>query len=238
MSQRRFWVLSLARRYARRRARRELDGVWVAGLDEARALAAAGPVIFAATHVSWWDAFMVVLADTALGTTSHCLMDAENLARLPFFGWIGAIPIDRSGGSKARAGLRRAAELTAAPHAALWIFPQGRQRPAHLRPLGLQPGVELLARLCKAPVVPVSLSYQFREGERPAALLRFGAPLSGGGLAELEGALIAGLDEIDSFVDQGPAAAPAFSALVSGPAAPSQDGLGARILRWIGGRRA
>lgn len=234
MSRRKAWVLALARRYARRRARRELDGVWVSGLEPARALAATGPVIFAATHVSWWDAFMVVLADEALHTTSHCLMDAENLHRLPFFGWIGAIPIDRSGGAKARAGLRQAAELTAAPRAALWIFPQGRQRPAHLRPLGLQPGVELLARLCKAPVVPVSLSYLFREGERPAALLRFGAPLSGGGLGQLEAELIAGLAEIDAFVEGGAAAAP-FAALVAGPPAPSQDGLGSRILRWIGG---
>lgn len=64
-----------------------------------------------------------------------------------------------------------------------------------------------------------------------------GAALSGGGLAQLEGSLVEGLDEIDTFVDQGPAAAPTFSALVAGPAAPSQAGLGARLLGWFGGPR-
>ncbi len=237
MSQRSPRVLALARRYGRRRMRRELDGLWVSGLEHAQAAVRAGPAIFAATHVSWWDAFVIVAVDEALSTTTHCLMDADNLERLPFFGWIGAIPIGR-GGARARAGLRHAATLTKSPGEALWIFPQGRQRPAHLRPLQLEPGVRLVARLCRAPVVPVSLNYLFRESERPAALLRFGPAITADNFDStvLESALVDGLDLIDRFVDTGEST-PAFSPLVPAPLAPTQDGLGARMLRWLGQRQ-
>jgi 1-acyl-sn-glycerol-3-phosphate acyltransferase len=227
MSQRKPWFLSLVRRYVHRRLRREFDGVWVAGLSEAAALLRQGPVIFAPTHVSWWDAFLVVAVDQALDSTSHCLMDAENLRKLPFFGWIGALPIDRAGGARARAGLLAGAQRAQKPGEALWVFPQGRQRPSHLRPLDLQPGIRLVERLSPAPIVPVALTYLFRQTERPAALLRFGRPISGPLLPELEVALIDGLSEIDRFVDtgQGP-----FVPLIGGPATAAQAGIGARAL--------
>jgi len=227
MSQRKPWFLSLVRRYVHRRLRREFDGVWVAGLSEASALLRQGPVIFAPTHVSWWDAFLVVAVDQALDSTSHCLMDAENLRKLPFFGWIGALPIDRAGGARARAGLLAGAQRAQKPGEALWVFPQGRQRPSHLRPLDLQPGIRLVERLSPAPIVPVALTYLFRQTERPAALLRFGRPISGPLLPELEAALIDGLSEIDRFVDtgQGP-----FVPLIGGPATAAQAGIGARAL--------
>jgi 1-acyl-sn-glycerol-3-phosphate acyltransferase len=227
MSQRKPWFLSLVRRYVHRRLRREFDGVWVAGLSEAAALLRQGPVIFAPTHVSWWDAFLVVAVDQALDSTSHCLMDAENLRKLPFFVWIGALPIDRAGGARARAGLLAGAQRAQKPGEALWVFPQGRQRPSHLRPLDLQPGIRLVERLSPAPIVPVALTYLFRQTERPAALLRFGRPISGPLLPELEAALIDGLSEIDRFVDtgQGP-----FVPLIGGPATAAQAGIGARAL--------
>ena len=83
---RRPWFLHLARRYVRRRMRGAFDGVYVAGLAAARERAARRPLIFAMNHVAWWDAFVVVTIDEALDTESYCLMDTENLVRLPFFG--------------------------------------------------------------------------------------------------------------------------------------------------------
>ncbi len=203
---RRPWVLQLARWYGRRRVARAFDGLFVEGLERAQAEAARGPVIFAMTHVSWWDPFVVVLLDEALGTESYCLMDAENLARLPFFGWIGAVPLRRAQPRQAIADLRRHAELLDRPARALWIFPQGTQRPSHLRPLGLHRGVGLLAEERATPVIPVALSYAFRERSEPTITVNIGEPCVArrvGAPAELERRLIAGLDRNDGFVVAG-----------------------------------
>lgn len=209
------------RRLARARVAGALDGLHVSGLDLARESLARGPVIFACTHVAWWDVFVLLLLDEALGGRGRALMDAENLDRLPFFRWVGALPLDRSGGARARSGLRDAAAWPDAPGKALWVFPQGRQRPAHLRPLGLARGIVLLARTSGAPVVPVALDYGFREGERPAAVVRFGAPLTEARdlLPALEVALADGLSHVDRFLDGQPAE---FQALVP-PARPRGD---------------
>jgi len=141
---RRPWVLSIARWYAHRRMARAFDGVFVAGLEQARELATREPLVIAMNHVSWWDPFVVVLVDAALGAESYCLMDAENLERLPFFGWLGAVPLRRLEPRLALADLKQHAALLDRPGRVVWIFPQGEQRPAHLRPLGLQRGVSVL----------------------------------------------------------------------------------------------
>lgn len=235
---RRGWVLSLARPYVRRRLARELDGLWVSGLDRLAPLLATGPVVFAPNHVSWWDPMVLVALSGALPTEDYVLMDAENLRRLPFMGWLGAVPLRRGRREEARADVLAAAGLLDGPGRSVWIFPQGRQRPAHLRPLELRPGVEwLVAAAGGVPVVPVSLQYGFREGERPAALVRFGRARSARApvatlLPWLEAALVEGLGRCDAFLDQGLGD---FRPLVAPVGRPSEAGGGARVLSWLGG---
>lgn len=199
------WAAAAFAAYARRRFARELDGLFVAGLAQARAQVQAGPVILAATHVTWWDPLVLLVLDEALGADGRALMDAENLQRLPFFGAVGAVPIHRNSSMSAtRRDLAAAAALLDRPRRALWIFPQGRQRPASVRPLGLQPGIRLVARQAKVPVIPVALQYGWREGERPSVVAHFGAPLDGTHkrlLPQLEDALVAGLLEGETFLD-------------------------------------
>ena len=227
-------AVRLARPYVRRRVSRDLEGLWVSGLEPARRLLAQGPVLFAANHVAWWDPMLLVLLDEALASEGYALMDAGNLARLPFFGWLGALPLGR--GEAARTDLAAAAAQLRGPGRALWIFPQGRQRPAHLRPLGLKAGVMALAEQSGVPVLPVSLQYAFREAERPAALVHFGEARPASAPARellpwLEEALVSGLDTIDAFVDRHEGT---FDPLVAPPAASTQEGLGARVLSWLG----
>ena len=231
-SRQRPWVLRLARAYARRALRQRFDGVFVAGLDEARALIATRPVIFASNHVSWWDAFMLVTVDEALGGGGHAVMDEENLRRLPFFAALGAVPVDRSGGARLRRQLDGAAALVRAPGQSLWFFPQGRQRAAHLRPLGLLAGLRLIARRSGAVVVPVSLSYPWREAPAPSICVTLHAPIDGARkdlLDAVEAAIIAGLDAGDAALDAG--TRPAGVELVPAPPQKgAQDGAGARLL--------
>lgn len=219
------WALALARTYARRRLSRAMDGVWVHGLQQARAAVARGPVLLCATHAAWWDAFVICAADEALGADGYALMDDAQLRRFPFFGAIGAIGIDRSSPAAMRRGLRAAQEILS-ERRALWLFPQGRHRPTHLRPLGLGRGHELLAR--GVTVLPVALTYAFREAPQPSAVLSFEAPG-----ADVEAGLVAGLERIDRWVDTGEGA---FEQLIAPRGARIDRSPATRLLGALTGR--
>ena len=197
-------VLAVARGYVRRRVSRELDGVWVSGLDETRAALAARPLVFVANHVAWWDALLLVVLDQALGGLGWAVMDARNLRKLPFLGWLGALPLDRSSPDRSRECLENSAALLDRPGRCLWMFPQGRQRPAHLRPLDLKPGLQTMHASNPVDLVTVSINYVFLERSRPAAIVRFSAPIPGADvgahvlLPAVEGALLDGLKAIDA----------------------------------------
>lgn len=222
-------IATLFRAYTRWRLRRDLDGVWVAGLDELRDELARGAVVLAATHGSWWDGLVLIELDRALGRSTRVLMDAANLAAAPYLARVGALPLDRSSPARMRAGLRLGLDWLEAPGRGLWVFPQGRQRPHHLRPLGLQRGFELLASRTEGKVVPVALGYGFREASVPAAVVVFGAPVPA---AELEPALEQGLAQVDAFLDRG---AGPFTALVPSRHLRTDRGLGARALARLVG---
>jgi 1-acyl-sn-glycerol-3-phosphate acyltransferase len=234
-TRRKAWLMPLARRYVRRTLRARFDGVWVEGLARARREVEAAPVIVALNHVAFWDPLVALQLDTLLGTESHCLMDERNLAHYPFFGWVGAIPLARSTSKRTLGQLRSAAALLSAPRRALWIFPQGRQRPAHLWPHALSSGVAWLSREARAAVLPLAIDYAFREAREPAVLASFGSLIQAGHepmLGALEAAWIAALGRIDRFVDAGQGE---FEALVppkrgAGHAVPVLGRLLARLL--------
>ncbi len=201
---------------ARRRLARGLAGVSVHGLDAVRSLLAQGPVILAANHVCFYDSLLVVDLSHQLDARSHVLVDASRLDDHLFFVPFGAIGVDRRA---PRRGLKAAADALRGPSDALWIFPQGRYRPPHLRPLQLERGVEVVARSSGAPVVPVALQYSWVQEDRPTAFVRFGPPTAGR-VDELEEALVALLDTIDAEVVE----------RSSVPAAPTA---GSRVLSWL-----
>ncbi len=227
--------LALTRPYVRRRLARGLDGFYVDGLDQAREAVRRGPVILAANHVGWWDSFLVVALDEALGTEGYALMDAESVRRLPFFARLGALPLDRGGAATSRAGLRDAAAKLDRPGRALWIFPQGHHRPAHLRPLGFQGGVALLARLVpEASIIPIAIQYAWGERPAPAAWAHLGVPIPAAGaeVAAVERAVEDGLARIDAALAGN---ARSFPALVAPRVKSPEQGIGARLLGGRGG---
>lgn len=236
--------LRIARPYVRHRLQRQFESVRVAGLDEVRARAAKTPVILAANHVSWWDPLLLVALDEALGGEGYCLMDSKNLRDLPFFEWVGALPIDREHPRQAHRDLVRAAEMLTRPGQVLAIFPQGVQRPAHLE-LRLQRGIEVLAARAKAPVFPLAIRYDFGEGPRLRAHLSFGAPIDPGeqphgSLSHLvEAGIRNGLERIDEVVSGRPDAAVdlGFSPLFS-ERATGRIPLASRALTFFAGGRS
>jgi 1-acyl-sn-glycerol-3-phosphate acyltransferase len=219
----------------RRRLARGLDGFYADGVEEARDAARRGPVILAANHVGWWDSFLVVALDEALGTEGYALMDAESVRRLPFFARLGALPLDRGGAATSRAGLRVAAAKLDRPGRALWIFPQGHHRPAHLRPLGFHGGVALLARMVpEAVIIPIAIQYAWGERPAPAAWAHLGAPIpaADADVARLERAVEDGLARIDEALAGN---ARTFPALVAPRVKSPEQGIGARLLGGRGG---
>jgi 1-acyl-sn-glycerol-3-phosphate acyltransferase len=231
------WFLGLVRRYARRTVARDLDGLKVDGLERTRLEAARRPLILAANHVAWWDPFLLVTLDEALGTEAHALMDAANLDRLRFFSGIGCVPIDPA---NPRAGLRAAARLLDQPGRTLWIFPQGRLRPAHLRPLEFRGGVRHLARLAReAAVVPVGIQYAFGEGRYPAAYAAFGEPLDAADVGARDGVatLEAEVEHRLAHIDRHLAGEVEMETLVAGRGGRADEGVGARLLSTLFWRR-
>ncbi|MEO0605892.1 MAG: lysophospholipid acyltransferase family protein [Myxococcota bacterium] len=219
----------LFRRMIAGHLREGLDGIYVRGWREARDRVAEGPVVLAPTHVSYWDTLLLMTIEDLLESDAYALMDDDNYQRLPFFGWIGAIPVDRA---HARRALRTAVELLDRPGRMVIVFPQGRQRPAHLRPLDLQGGVATIGRMSGAMVQPLALTYVFHESPRPTVYLDFPDALEPGRdvrgfLSRLEASLIEGLERIDRGVEGETEFEPlvARSSLV-------RPGLGMRMLAW------
>lgn len=225
--------LRLARWYVRSRMKKNFDGVYLEGAPALRRLLQAGPVIFAPTHVAWWDPLFAVRIDEVLGAHSYALMERVNLTRLPFFGWLGAIAIDGENTREALGQLHASVALLDGPGKALWIFPQGEQRPAHLRPLGLKSGVAVLAESGGMPVIPLALNYLYRRTEKPAAFASFGQPIEPRGLSRraLLGALEAGLESALGRIDAFATRAEGDFEELSAPSANAAEPRAAKLLK-------
>ncbi len=111
-----------------------------------------GPVIIAPNHNSWWDPPLIGMASPR---EVYFLAKEELFTANRLFGWLirtyNAIPIRReTGGVEA---LRTALALLKEGKAVV-IFPEGTRNKTQQLLLPLKPGVYLLAKYSKAPVVP------------------------------------------------------------------------------------
>lgn len=115
-----------------------------------------GAAIIAAKHQSAWDTFALL---TVLSDPTYVLK--RELTWIPLFGWGlikgGMIPVDRSAGKEAVAGLIGKTRAALAESRQVIIFPEGTRRPPGAEPdykLGIVP----LYAACEAPCVPVALN--------------------------------------------------------------------------------
>ena len=166
-------------RHARTRLCRTFQEVRVWGLDEARVALQASPALIVANHTSWWDPMIAIaLSNHAFQADAYAMMDAENLTRLPFFAKVGAFGVNLGEPADGARSIRYAAKLLDTANKAVWIFPQGEERPAD-EPLSFRPGSSEIARVAKrAVVLPVAIRYVFAETEKPYAYVSIGAAFS------------------------------------------------------------
>ncbi|MGZ6163932.1 MAG: lysophospholipid acyltransferase family protein [Myxococcaceae bacterium] len=158
--------------YVRRKVRAGFRAVWLRGELPP---ASAGLLVYV-NHTNWWDGFVVHQLGKAAGWDGYALMEERNLARYPFLRHIGAFSVRRGEAASSLETLRYARELLRASGRAVFLFPEGEHRPPGELPLRLERGVEALARMSKAPSVPVAIRYAFFEHERPDVLLDVGTP--------------------------------------------------------------
>jgi 1-acyl-sn-glycerol-3-phosphate acyltransferase len=138
-------------------------------------------------------------------------MLSEQLRAAPLLRWAGCFGVEEGDVRDGVRAVRHAAALLDAPGRAVWLFPQGAQRPQWERPLGFRPGAALVARRASDAglahaVVPVSFHYELGERERPEAWVLIGEPLSLSPADPqevtrlLEAAVLRGLDELQRRV--------------------------------------
>jgi len=173
------------------------------------------PAIFTCTHTSWWDGYLTWPLNRALGgREAFMMMDEASLRHFRFFTWMGLYGVDRANPRAALRSIEYSADLLrAAPHRALWIFPQGAILPPDRRPLDLFPGVAHIARrvpLCD--VVPIAWRLEYRYEQRAEIFVRVGAPIrvtaaDGGGsralTARIDAALTAEADRLHAALTDG-----------------------------------
>src|SRR5690606_29163115 len=156
------WLQRIIQAYVRSRLRKNFADVRICGESTIKQELERGPVVLACNHVAWWDPLLLVQLDAFLGSDGYCLMDQESLRQLPFFRWVGALPIDRTSPTRAYRDIQMASSVLCQPRRVLAIFPQGEQRPAHL-PLAFRPGVAALAAHSGAPVIPLAIQYTYLQ---------------------------------------------------------------------------
>ena len=163
---------------ARRRLRRAFGSLRVEGLEATRSLVQRGPVVFVANHTAWWDPLVALhLSNDLLEVDAYALMDARNLRRLRFLGLVGGFGFELQSRTDGARAIRYGASLLDRPRRAVWVFPQGAERPAH-EPLVFAPGAARMAELGRnIRVVPVGLAYVHGSRERPELLVSLGPVL-------------------------------------------------------------
>ncbi len=151
--------------------------VRIHGAARARAAAAASPVLVTCNHTAWWDPLVALyLSRYVLEVEAFAMMDAANLRRLPFFGRVGAFGVDLGDAADGARAIRYAARLLRKSGTAVWLFPQGDERPI-TAPLVFRPGSAEIARLARGcRTLPVALRYEHGKTERPSLWISFGEP--------------------------------------------------------------
>jgi 1-acyl-sn-glycerol-3-phosphate acyltransferase len=139
------------------------------------------PMLWHATHVSFWDGYLALEVARFLGLEYRVMMLEENLKKFSFLRYAGAFGLERGTARGALESLRYAAtELHNPIPRAVLLFPSGEIGSPHQRPLAFESGIATLASLAakqqEVLVCPLAIRLEHGEKEKPQAFLRFGQP--------------------------------------------------------------
>ncbi|MBA2388996.1 MAG: 1-acyl-sn-glycerol-3-phosphate acyltransferase [Geodermatophilaceae bacterium] len=158
--------------------RRGLRGVWLRGELPP------GPIVLAANHHSWWDAFVLLAVLRQQNRRGALLMAGANLRRFPFLRRIGVL---------STAELRSALAAVRGQQV-LIVFPEGKLRAAGV-PGPLLPGATWLAATAPATLAVAAIRVGMRGHQWPEAYVELQAgPAREDGLPDTLAAAVDALD--------------------------------------------
>lgn len=206
----------------------------VHGLARTATLARKAPLLVVSNHTAWHDPLVVLALASALEVDAYAMMDAKNLAKLPFFRRVGAFGVDLASARDGARAIRYAASLLDRAGRAVWIFPQGETRPV-TDTLVLRGGAARVARLAaSARVVPMAVRYEHADQERASIWVSLGEPLATPTVAVQTAAIEAELVRLENAVRARAPEEQGFETLFE-----AREGwlgaLATRMLGWIAG---
>lgn len=173
------WFVRWFAKQTDKRIRSMFSKVYVRGEDAFLKTLQAMPVLAVSNHTAWWDPMFAVFVGHGLAAAdAYAMMDAKNLARLPFLGRIGGFGVHLDDPADRRRVLKYTAALLDKPGRLVWMFPEGAEKPRAIGVDTFLPGAAIIAK--RAPscaVVPVGLRYEFCGREHPEAFISIGAPM-------------------------------------------------------------
>jgi 1-acyl-sn-glycerol-3-phosphate acyltransferase len=171
------WALNGMRWYIRRSAAKKFHAWHLAGPGLAAVTADAGPLLLVPNHTSWWDGFFAMVLAEHLEHAYYVMMQADQLAAIPFLARCGAFSVDKTDATQAADDLAYAGGLLVRGNG-VWVFPQGRRSPP-TAPLTVASGAARLAHARPGlRVVPVAFRYNFVSEDSPEAFAWIGEPWS------------------------------------------------------------
>ena len=199
------WFCAWFSCHAERRITAQFGTVRIHGLRAFVCAAQREPLVVVANHTAWWDPLVALLVSHRLANLDgYAVMDADNLRQHPYFARVGAIGVERSPAAAAPDTVRlvrHCARLLDRRRRVLWVYPQGDERPAFLRPLGFHGGAACIAKVAGVPVVPLAVRYVFGSCEQPDLYISIGHPLDAqrsASVAFQEAAVLGELDRIEN----------------------------------------
>jgi 1-acyl-sn-glycerol-3-phosphate acyltransferase len=140
------------------------------------------PIIFFATHQSWWDGHLILALSQFLKLEFRVLMLEENLVKYGFLRYAGAFGVNRSSVASVRAALRYSRlQLEAGVPRAVLLFPSGEIMSPFSRPIVFESGLASLVLMCqkagvKVQICPLAMRLEHGLEARPSAFIKLGAP--------------------------------------------------------------
>ncbi len=192
------WFLA---RDAESRLRKSFHAWHLRGIERLEEELRAGSVLVVSNHSSWWDPIVLQwMCHRVLRCDAFAMMDAKNLARLPFFRKVGAFGVDLESARDGVRAIRYSANLLDRPGRLVWVFPQGKETPI-TRPLEFRPGAAAIARIGRASVIPIAIRYEMGATPNPELWVSVGAPIAGKDQAAQEAGVARELARIDAALD-------------------------------------
>ena len=179
--------------------RRHFAQIYVQDMQIAQRIAVDTGAIFALNHISNWDFRLFFELSELMSKHAYVFVPEQKTQHQAFLRWCGAIPLDTDNPTLAHAQIRQTHKLCSEP-TQFWIFPQHQPYPTNKTNLHFQSEVVKLSTHLELPVIPVSVQYLYRDGDKPSAYISFQDPLPYHcSVLDIEGSVKRGLTSIDNF---------------------------------------